>query len=76
MKSLVMKFITETGSKVSINVPKVKENLDETKVKEVMNLIKEKAVFTFKGGDIIALDSAQITETTVSVKVLVPFINL
>ena len=59
-----MKFITETGSKVSINVPKVKENLDETKVKEVMNLIKEKAVFTFKGGDIIALDSAQITETT------------
>lgn len=64
MKSLVMKFITETGSKVSINVPKVKENLDETKVKEVMNLIKEKAVFTFKGGDIIALDSAQITETT------------
>lgn len=64
MKSLVMKFITETGTKVSVNVPKIKEDLDETKVKDMMNLIKEKSVFTFKGGDIIALDSAQITETT------------
>lgn len=63
MKSLVMKFITETGSKVSINVPKVKENLDETKVKAFMELVKEKGVFTFKGGDVISLDSAQIVET-------------
>ena len=64
MKTLVMKFITETGTKVSINVPKVKDTVDDTKIKEFMELIKEKAVFTFKGGDIIAIDSASLTETT------------
>lgn len=64
MKTLVMKFITETGTKVSINVPKVKDTVDDTKVKEFMELVKEKAVFTFKGGDIIAIDSASLTETT------------
>ncbi|WP_294358684.1 DUF2922 domain-containing protein [uncultured Clostridium sp.] len=63
MKSLVMKFITETGSKVSITIPKVKDDLDDTKVKAFMELVKEKGVFTFKGGDIISLDSAQIVET-------------
>ena len=57
MKTLVMKFITETGTKVSLNVP-------DTKIKEFMELVKEKAVFTFKGGDIIAIDSASLTETT------------
>ena len=64
MKTLVMKFITETGTKVSINVPKVKDTVDDTKIKEFMELVKEKAVFTFKGGDIIAIDSASLTETT------------
>ena len=38
-------------------------NLDDTKVKAFMELVKEKGVFTFKGGDIISLDSAQIVET-------------
>ena len=64
MKTLVMKFITETGTKVSISVPKVKDTVDDTKIKEFMELVKEKAVFTFKGGDIIAIDSASLTETT------------
>ncbi|MBU5315175.1 DUF2922 domain-containing protein [Clostridium bornimense] len=64
MKTLVMKFVTETGTKVSINVPKVKDTVDDTKIKEFMELVKEKAVFTFKGGDIIAIDSASLTETT------------
>ena len=64
MKTLVMKFITETGTKVSINVPNVKDTVDDTKIKEFMELVKEKAVFTFKGGDIIAIDSASLTETT------------
>ena len=64
MKTLVMKFITETGTKVSINVPKVKDTVNDTKIKEFMELVKEKAVFTFKGGDIIAIDSASLTETT------------
>ena len=64
MKTLVMKFITETGTKVSINVPKVKDTVDDTKIKEFMELVKEKAVFTFKGGDIISIDSASLTETT------------
>ncbi|CDM69219.1 hypothetical protein CM240_2061 [Clostridium bornimense] len=64
MKTLVMKFITETGTKVSLNVSNVKDTVDDTKVKEFMELVKEKAVFTFKGGDIIAIDSASLTETT------------
>ena len=64
MKTLVMKFITETGTKVSLNVPNVKDTIDDTKVKAFMDLVKEKAVFTFKGGDIISIDSASLIETT------------
>ena len=64
MKTLVMKFITETGTKVSLNVPNVKDTIDDTKVKAFMDLVKEKAVFTFKDGDIISIDSASLTETT------------
>lgn len=64
MKTLVMKFVTETGAKVSINVPNVDDTVDDTKIKAFMELVKEKAVFTFKGGNIIAIDSANLTETT------------
>lgn len=64
MKTLVMKFVTETGTKVSINVPNVDDTVDDTKIKTFMELVKEKAVFTFKGGNIIAIDSANLTETT------------
>ncbi|WP_294360246.1 DUF2922 domain-containing protein [uncultured Clostridium sp.] len=64
MKTLVMKFVTETGTKVSINVPNVDDTVDDTKIKAFMELVKEKAVFTFKGGNIIAIDSANLTETT------------
>ena len=70
MKTLVMKFITETGTKVSLNVPKVKDDVDTTKVKAFMELVKEKAIFTFKGGNIISLDSASLTETTTTEIVL------
>ena len=64
MKTLVIKFITETGTKVSLNVPNVKDTVDDTKVKAFMDLVKEKAVFSLKGGDIISIDSASLTETT------------
>ena len=55
MKTLVMKFVTETGTKVSINVPKVKDTVDDTKIKEFMELVKEKAVFITKSYHIIPL---------------------
>ena len=64
MKTLVMKFVTETGTKVSINVPNVDDTVDDTKIKAFMELVKEKDIFTFKGGNIIAIDSANLTETT------------
>ena len=65
MKTLVMKFITETGTKVSLNVTNVKDTVDDTKIKAFMDLVKEKAVFTFKGGDIISIDKC-IVDTTYS----------
>lgn len=63
MKTLTMQFITKTGSKVSMNVTKVKDDINTLKIKTLMDFIKSKGIFTFNGGTIIALDDAEITES-------------
>ena len=70
-KTLQMSFITAAGSKVSMNVPNPKNDITEEEVKTFMNLVKDKNIVETKGGDIIAIDSAKIVETsTTSLNVL------
>ena len=70
-KTLQMSFITAAGSKVSMNVPNPKDSITEEEVKTFMNLVKDKNIVETKGGDIIAIDSAKIVETsTTSLNVL------
>ena len=70
-KTLQMSFITAAGSKVSMNVPNPKDSITEEEVKTFMNLVKDKNIVETKCGDIIAIDSAKIVETsTTSLNVL------
>ena len=70
-KTLQMSFVTASGSKVSMNVPNPKDSITEEEVKTFMNLVKDKNIVETKGGDIIAIDSAKIVETsTTSLNVL------
>ena len=61
-KSLVMSFMNEEGKKSSISVNTVKEDVTETEVASVMDLIIEKNLFQSSGGDFKLKDSAQIVE--------------
>lgn len=63
-KYLKMVFKTEEDKKVSIRVTAPEENLDAQEVKAVMDLIIQKnAIFT-NSGDLVAIDSAVIVETS------------
>jgi len=63
-KYLKMVFKTEEDKKVSIRVTAPEEDLGAQEVKAVMDLVIEKnAIFT-KSGDLVAIDSAVIVETS------------
>lgn len=63
-KYLKMVFKTEEDKKVSIRVTAPEEDLDAQEVKAVMDLVIQKnAIFT-NSGDLVAIDSAVIVETS------------
>lgn len=64
-KDLNMCFRNEEGKKVSINVNTIKEDLTESEVSEVMDLIIVKNLFQSSGGDLKMKESAQIIEKSV-----------
>ncbi|MFL0194290.1 DUF2922 domain-containing protein [Clostridium sp. WILCCON 0269] len=63
-KALVMSFLTEEGKKASIRVSNVKDNVTEQEVKIAMETIIAKNIFTSKNGDLRAVDSAHILESS------------
>lgn len=70
-KSLVMNFMNEVGKKVSIRLDGVKENITESDISPVMDLIIVKNIFQTNGGDLKVKDSAQLVSkdvTPISVK--------
>ena len=65
-KSLVMTFLNEMGSRASISLPGVKDNVTEAEVSAAMDVIVAKNIFETAGGDLITKHSAQINERNVT----------
>ncbi|WP_411681345.1 DUF2922 domain-containing protein [Clostridium thailandense] len=61
-KTLVMNFLNEAGKKAAIRVNNVKEDVTEAEVKNAMDVILAKNIFTTTGGELKAKDSAQIDD--------------
>ena len=63
---LLMSFMTSSGRKVSLFVTDPREDVTETEIKEVMDLIIEKNIFANNGEDIVSAKDAKIVpkETT------------
>lgn len=63
-KYLRMVFITEEDKKVSIRVTDPREDLQAQEVKEAMETVISKNAILTSSGDLVAIDSAVIVETT------------
>jgi hypothetical protein len=68
--SLVMTFINQEGTKASITLPGVREDVTELEVSAAMDAIISKNIFTSSGGDLVAKHSAQVTARTVTAMVV------
>ena len=62
-KKLMMTFKTDEDKNTSISIDDPRENLNETEIKNVMQLILEKDIFSIKGASIVDLVEAKIVQT-------------
>ncbi|CEK34515.1 hypothetical protein DUF2922,Protein of unknown function (DUF2922) [[Clostridium] sordellii] len=60
---LLMTFMTQFGRKVSLFVTDPRENVTESEIKAVMDLIVEKNIFAPNGEDIVSAKEAKIVQT-------------
>jgi hypothetical protein len=65
-RSLVMTFINQQGSRATVTLPAVRDDLTELEVSATMDTIVAENIFESAGGDLIAKHSAQITERNVT----------
>jgi len=62
MKTLIMTFLNESGSKVSISVTKPKDTLTGAEISAAMDTIILKGIFFSTGGNLVSKYSAQIVD--------------
>ena len=62
-KKLIMSFKTDEDKNTSISIDDPRENLNETEIKNVMQLILEKDIFSINGASILDLVEAKIVQT-------------
>ena len=60
---LLMTFLTQFGRTVSLYVADPRDNVTETEIKAVMDLIIEKNIFDPSGEDIVSAKEAKIVQT-------------
>jgi hypothetical protein len=60
-----MNFLTEEGKKASVRISNVKQDITDLEVKTAMETIIAKNIFTTKNGDLKAIDSAHVQDTSV-----------
>jgi hypothetical protein len=65
-KSLLMTFLNQEGSRASVTVPGVRDDISAEEVSATMDLIISRNVFESSGGDLASKHSAQITERNVT----------
>ena len=62
-KKLMMTFKTDEDKNISISIDDPRENLNETEIKNVMQLILQKDIFSINGASIVDLVEAKIVQT-------------
>ena len=62
-KKLMMTFKTDEDKNTSISIDDPRENLNETEIKNVMQLILEKDIFSISGASLVELVEAKVIET-------------
>ena len=62
-KKLMMTFKTDEDKNTSISIDDPRENLNEGEIKNVMQLILEKDIFSINGASIVDLVEAKIVQT-------------
>ena len=62
-KKLIMTFKTDEDKNTSISVDDPRENLNESEIKNVMQLILEKDIFSISGASLVDLVEAKIVQT-------------
>ena len=60
---LLMSFLTSSGKKVSLFVTDTRDDIKESEIKAVMDLIIEKNIFAPNGEDIVSAKEAKIVQT-------------
>ena len=60
---LLMSFLTSSGKKVSLFVTDPRDDIKESEIKAVMDLIIEKNIFAPNGEDIVSAKEAKIAQT-------------
>jgi Protein of unknown function (DUF2922). len=65
-KTLLMTFLNAEGSKASVTIPGVKDDVTEAEVSAAMDAIIAKNIFSSNGGDLKSKQAAQITERNVT----------
>lgn len=60
---LLMSFMTDSDRKVSLYVTDPREDVTESEIKEVMDLIVEKNIFSPNGEVIVSAKEAKIVQT-------------
>jgi hypothetical protein len=65
-KNLVMTFMNREGSRASLTLPAVKDNITEIEVATAMDAVILNNIFSTTGGDLVTKHSAQIVERSVT----------
>ena len=65
-KKLVMSFKSTLGRVVSISVDDPREDVTESEIKAVMDMIVEKNIFTPNGADIVETIEAKVIVTDIT----------
>jgi hypothetical protein len=65
-KNLVMTFLNQEGTKTSITLPAVRDDLTEAEVITAMDTIIVADIFYSAGGNLVTKHSAQVTERNVT----------
>lgn len=66
MKTLELQFVNEEGKTVRLSVDEPRDDVTETQVASVMDVIIAANVFPSSGGDLIAKKGARLIATTIT----------
>ncbi|MCX8001113.1 MAG: DUF2922 domain-containing protein [Anoxybacillus mongoliensis] len=66
MKTLELQFVNEEGKTVRLSIDEPRDDVTQTQVANVMDVIIAANVFPSSGGDFIAKKGARLIDTTVT----------